>query len=928
VSLLKGKSALLLFLLISSLSLSSQTTIGQTGGAFVPLNFTELKKENDFSIVCFLFPSCSALLEVLIKEEPYVPIRGLALYCGYEVSTQEDSWVISTARHREKNIHLYLKENLLDLAGVKVSIKGYWFPVREEYFMSLNSFQILTGASALWDPSQLEIRLRGLPNSALLEPEEADSKEPTVEHDPFQPVNRLSYLNYTDYSFYTPPDYTNFTTVLSLETGGTIRGGQLSIGGAMKYDFDTHDYNFDLYKYLWKKETDLGYWQLGTVELPYAAFDPYNWHSTGIAYATPDWRPLYMGPKPLLHGQAPTGCTVELWVDDLLYQTKTVEDGEYIFELWLVPRRSHKMRLLIKAGEVLIDEKKWILLPRDNYVKPGSIHFLTSLGFQEKNFYNTYKNLFSSVSELLIGFTDATVGLNLAAIEKTDNSDKILQISEFSNWQLLPNLTFDTRAWFVGPDLGRAGRASLNLGLPGTTLLASYYYQPETFRPVFAPPEEGRVNEYELGAYWQPQRNYLVHLRGAQRDENYQNTTEESLSTRETGMTFPLFSGHTTGLFGKTNRFSVDELKTVNKRTELSWRSGGLSNQRLEFGWTEEEEKTTSKAEPGVEEYYHLDNYWLGVGLGLEADHRYSIYLFSESARENEDKSQENGLSLTFWHKNKDSSYLGLGVGFSARARNAFTWEKWSLHTSYYKEIFPETYFRIAGNYYYEPGSPVGDAESYQISIELDGGFAFTPHGLLPGDKSRSIRDGYISGRVFLDENANGVMDEEEKGVPGIEVSVDDIALATTDAQGRFIFHRIPPGIRRIRINIFTLPLNYRAVNGDVLLTVTAGSTQSVDLGIEIVGSISGRVYIDANKNGLYDQPDQPLRRVKVMTADGRYSAVTGQQGDYYLLLTPGTYRVVLDTSSLPEELVFKENIITITTAAEEIEDLDFPLHK
>ena len=128
MSLLKGKSALLLFLLISSLSLSSQTTIGQTGGAFVPLNFTELKKENDFSIVCFLFPSCSALLEVLIKEEPYVPIRGLALYCGYEVSTQEDSWVISTARHREKNIHLYLKENLLDLAGVKVSIKGYWFP--------------------------------------------------------------------------------------------------------------------------------------------------------------------------------------------------------------------------------------------------------------------------------------------------------------------------------------------------------------------------------------------------------------------------------------------------------------------------------------------------------------------------------------------------------------------------------------------------------------------------------------------------------------------------------------------------------------------------------------------------------------------------------------------------------------------------------
>lgn len=924
---LKGKNALLLLLLISSLYLSFQTAVGQTGGSFIPLNFAELKNENEFSIVRFLFPSCSALLEVLIKEEPYVPIRALAFYCGYEVSAQGGRWAISTAHHRDKINYLYLKEDILDLAGIKVPVKGYWFPVRDEYFISLSNFQILTGASALWDSSQLEIGLRGLPDSALLEEEKTDSEESSVDHNPFQPINRLSYLNYTDYSFYTPPDYTNFTTALSIETGGTIGGGQLSIGGAMKYDFDTHDYNFDLYKYLWKKETDLGYWQIGTLDLPYAAFYPYSWQSTGVAYATPDWRPLFMERKPLLHGRAPAGCTVELWVDDLLYQTKTVENGEYTFELWLVPRRSHKMRLLVKAGDVLIDEKKWILLPRDNYLKPGSTRFLTSLGFQEENFHNTYKNLFISVSELLVGFTDATLGLNLAAIEKTDNSDKILQISEFSNWQLLPNLTFDTRAWFVGPDLGKAGRASLNLGLPGTTLLSSYYYQPETFRPVFAETEEGLIKEYELGAYWQPQRNYLVHLRGAHRDQNYQDTTGESLSTQEAGVTFPFLSGHAAGLFGKTNHSSVDELKTVNKRTELSWRSGGFSNQNLEFGWIGEEEKTTSESGARAEEYL-LDNYWLEVGLGLEADRRYSIYLFSESSSENTDKSRENGLSLTFWQKNKDSSYLGLGVGFSERARNTFTWEKWSVYTSYYREIFPETYFRIAGNYYYEPGSPVGDAESYQISIEIDGGFAFTPHGLLPGDKTRSIHDGYISGRVFLDENANGVMDEEEKGVPGIEVSVDDIALATTDAHGRFIFHRIPPGIRRIRINIFTLPLNYRAVSGDLMLTVTAGSTQSVDLGIEIVGSASGRVFIDVNKNGLYDQPDQPLRKVKVMTADGRYSAVTGQQGDYYLLLTPGTYRLVLDPSSLPEGVVFKESIITITTAAEELNDLDFPLHK
>jgi hypothetical protein len=36
----------------------------------------------------------------------------------------------------------------------------------------------------------------------------------------------------------------------------------------------------------------------------------------------------------------------------------------------------------------------------------------------------------------------------------------------------------------------------------------------------------------------------------------------------------------------------------------------------------------------------------------------------------------------------------------------------------------------------------------------------------------------------------------------------------------------------------------------------------------------------------------------------------------------------VLDDSAIPEGLVSKENIVTITTAAEEVKGLDFPIHK
>gem|GEM_PF-5029717 len=942
---MQEKSGSLLFLTLTlSLSLSlcsiclfSQVALGISEGAFVPLNFSELSATtregaHEFSIIRFTFPSFSADLEVLIKKEPYVPVRALALYCGYQVVSEGETWTIGFSTETNR---IYLENNLIDLRGIGVAVEGVFLPIRDEYYLSLSDFQLLTGSSALWNAASLEIKMYGFSkNKTTPGDEDFHQETAALDPNPFQPINRLSYLSNTTYTYSTPPEYDSFSTGLSWQTGGTIWGGQLTIGGLVDYDFDTRDLSAEINELLWEKETELGKWFIGTLSLTYATFYPYPWEVNGLAYATPDWRPLYLEKRPTLRGLAPSGFSVELFVDDLLYQTKTVENGVYELELWLVPRRSHKMRLLVKDGETVVEEKTWTYLPRDNYLPPKTSHFLTSIGFQEENYFNSYKNLFSSVSEWIIGFEASTLGLNLAAIDATDTSEKILQFSEISNWQLLSNLTFDTKAWYVSPDLGSAGRASLNLGLPNITFLTSYYYQPETFHPVFADCEEGQLEEYELGTFWQPRRDFLVHIRGSHQDRDFQDSTGEELTSHEAGLSLPLFSGSAMGLISETTQSSADHQESVNQRAEVNWSTGGFSDRVLELGWIGEKE--TSPAWPELEEEKtRFNNYWMELGLGLNSDRRYSIYLFSEfeksrvasgSAGQQMDKSGENGLKLTMWQKNPDTSYLSLGMGYSERRKNARYWDKWSLNTSYYKEIIPETYLRISGVYAYEPDSPIGETTTYTISVQLDGGFSFTPYGILPGDNIGSVNDGQISGRVFLDENANGIMDEGEKGIPGIEVAIDKIALTVTDGQGRFIFHRISPGIRRIRINVYTLPIKYRAINDDMMLTVTAGSIQSINLGLEIVGSVSGRVYIDKNRNGLYDEKDQPQRGVKVCSSDGRHSTVTGQNGDYYLLLTPGTYRLELDTSSLPDDLQVTDNHITITEAAEEVLNIDFPL--
>ncbi|MCP4396953.1 MAG: DUF11 domain-containing protein [bacterium] len=77
------------------------------------------------------------------------------------------------------------------------------------------------------------------------------------------------------------------------------------------------------------------------------------------------------------------------------------------------------------------------------------------------------------------------------------------------------------------------------------------------------------------------------------------------------------------------------------------------------------------------------------------------------------------------------------------------------------------------------------------------------------------LHPGSITGSVFDDENENGRQDESERGVPGIEIVLQNgKALRTsTDADGRYAFTPLEPAAYTLRIAPDALPYNYQSAN-------------------------------------------------------------------------------------------------------------------
>ncbi|MBN2281220.1 MAG: PKD domain-containing protein [Candidatus Marinimicrobia bacterium] len=151
--------------------------------------------------------------------------------------------------------------------------------------------------------------------------------------------------------------------------------------------------------------------------------------------------------------------------------------------------------------------------------------------------------------------------------------------------------------------------------------------------------------------------------------------------------------------------------------------------------------------------------------------------------------------------------------------------------------------------------------------------------------------DAQIRGKKFLDRNKNGKFDEDEPGLQGwvIKIDIDDSTF--TDENGNYSFTVIP-GIYLVE-EVLKDDWGQSCPVEPWIIILSPGEIQdSVFFGnYPKKGSISGKKFLDLNKNGEYDNVEPGLQGWVIKLNNGD-STVTNENGSYFFELSPGEYVV------------------------------------
>jgi hypothetical protein len=144
----------------------------------------------------------------------------------------------------------------------------------------------------------------------------------------------------------------------------------------------------------------------------------------------------------------------------------------------------------------------------------------------------------------------------------------------------------------------------------------------------------------------------------------------------------------------------------------------------------------------------------------------------------------------------------------------------------------------------------------------------------------------WASVKVFLDTDNDGKLDAGEKS-------------ATTNSSGQATFSTLPIGNYRVRV---IAPSNTKTTSANPVTTsVTTNTTKDVRTGLTRLGSISGKLFSDDNKNGRLDSGEALLdARIVFIDLDGdnlldanEKRTTTDATGNYkFTGLTSGTYKI------------------------------------
>ena len=165
---------------------------------------------------------------------------------------------------------------------------------------------------------------------------------------------------------------------------------------------------------------------------------------------------------------------------------------------------------------------------------------------------------------------------------------------------------------------------------------------------------------------------------------------------------------------------------------------------------------------------------------------------------------------------------------------------------------------------------------------------------------------GLLTGQVFLDQNHDGIQQENEQGIAGARVNIKGTRVGlNADPNGRFTIQNLPVGVYRIQPDTSRMPLGY-IDDPEKVPPVRIGAAQITELKIPIVlgNQLSGVVYIDTNANGKLDKEDERLENIGLELGNQHETASTVFGQYTFDFLPPGKYTLFVQQDTLPDGVI------------------------